>query len=93
MKNYEVMVIYNTEEKGLTEGTDHVKKFFQSHNIEIVSEKDYGMKDLAYTIDKKKRGHYYLFNIKTDPTNLQKINKDFKLYKPILRYIIIKQEA
>ncbi|HOJ63590.1 MAG TPA: 30S ribosomal protein S6 [Spirochaetota bacterium] len=93
MRNYELMIIYNTEEKGLTEGLEHVKNFFQSHNVEIINEKDYGMRDLAYPIEKKKRGHYYLFNIKTEQANLAKINKDFKLYKPILRYLILKQEA
>ncbi len=93
MRNYEMMIIYNVEEKSLTEGLQHVKDFFNSHNVEIVSEKDYGMRDLAYPIDKKKRGHYYLFNIKAEQATLQKINKDFKLYKPILRYLILKQEA
>lgn len=92
MKNYEIMLIYNVEEKGLTEILDYIKKFFYSNNIEVVNEKDYGMKDLAYAIEKKKRGNYYLFNIKTEQAILPKINKEFKLYKPILRYLILKKE-
>jgi small subunit ribosomal protein S6 len=93
MRNYEMMLICDVEGKSLKESLDYVKKFFNSHNVEITDEKDYGVKDLAYTINKKKRGHYYLFNIKTEKTNLQKINKEFRLYKPILRFLILKKEA
>jgi len=93
MRNYEMMLIYDVDEKPLDQILEYVRNFFNSHKVEITSEKDYGMKDLAYLINKKRRGHFYLFNIKTDQDNLQKINKDFKLYKPIVRYIMINKES
>ena len=92
MRKYEMMLIYDVEAKPLEEIKEFVKTSFSAHGINVVDEKDIGMRDLAYYIEKKKRGYYYLFHFETEQNNLIKVDKDFKLYKPIVRYLTLKQD-
>ncbi|OHD10864.1 MAG: 30S ribosomal protein S6 [Spirochaetes bacterium GWC1_27_15] len=92
MKKYEMMVIYNTEERPLEETKTFVKDTFSSNNIKVIDEKDMGMRELAYLINKKKRGYYYLFNFEAEPASIKEMNAAFKLYKGIFKNLVLVQE-
>ncbi|HOJ49746.1 MAG TPA: 30S ribosomal protein S6 [Spirochaetota bacterium] len=91
MKKYEVMVIFDTRVE-----TTVIKEWFINTIKEkggtIDSEKDMGIKKLAYPIDKKDKGIYYLFYVNLEPTQLSKVYKDLNLKEEIVRYIFIKKE-
>jgi small subunit ribosomal protein S6 len=89
MRKYEMMAIYDTDEKPLDETKNFIKDTFSANNINIIDEKDIGNRELAYFINKKKRGHYYLFHLEADETKLTEVNKAFKLYKGIMRYLTL----
>jgi small subunit ribosomal protein S6 len=83
------MAIYDIDEKPLDETKIFVKDTFSSININIIDEKDIGNRELAYYINKKKRGYYYLFHFEADENKVNEINKAFKLYKGIMRYLTL----
>jgi len=92
MKKYEMMVIYDTEVNPLEETKNFVKDTFNSLKITVVDEKDMGFRDLAYTINKKKKGFYALFHFESPENAVKEINKAFGLYKGIMRNLILVQE-
>ncbi|OHD76946.1 MAG: 30S ribosomal protein S6 [Spirochaetes bacterium RIFOXYB1_FULL_32_8] len=75
---------------------DQCKEFLyttlKNSDVKITEEKDMGMKDLAYEINRKKRGHYYLLNIEADSKKLLDVQKLFKISKCVLRYINLNAE-
>ncbi|HOV13202.1 MAG TPA: 30S ribosomal protein S6 [Spirochaetota bacterium] len=92
MQKYEMMVIYDTDEKPLQEIKDFVKETFSTNNIKVVEEKEWGNRDLAYLINKKKRGFYTLFNFEAPESSIVEMNKSFGLYKAIMRNLVIRRD-
>ena len=92
MQKYEMMVIYDTEEKSLQETKDFVKETFSANSIKVLEEKEWGNRELAYLINKRKRGFYTLFNFEAPENSIVEINKAFGLYKGIMRNLVIKRD-
>ncbi|MCK4796695.1 MAG: 30S ribosomal protein S6 [Spirochaetes bacterium] len=92
MRKYEIMLIFNIEENSLEENKKFTTDTFSSNNISIIDEKDIGQKELSYPINNKTRGHYFLYHINVNPESLLETEKAFKLYKGIMRYLIIRQK-
>ncbi len=92
MQKYEMMVIYDTEEKSLQEMKDFVKDTFTANDIKVLEEKEWGNRDLAYLINKKRRGFYTLFNFEAPEKSIVEMNKAFGLNKGIMRNLVIKRD-
>lgn len=90
MRQYELMLIFN-DESSFDEIKNKVLNIFNENKVEIIEEKDFGKRELAYQIGDKKKGHYYLFIIKLEQKLLKDLEKSFKLNKDILRYLVIRQ--
>lgn len=92
MQKYEMMVIYDTDEKSLQETKDFVNETLTSNKIKVLEEKEWGNRELAYLINKKKRGFYTLFNFEAPESSIVEMNKAFGLYKGIIRNLVIKRD-
>ena len=92
MRKYEIMVIFNTDEDSIESNKSFISTTLSNNNIKITKEKDIGLRDLAYEINKKNKGHYYLYIVETKNRNFLEMEKAFKLHKGLLRYFIIKQD-
>lgn len=92
MQKYEMMVIYDTEEKPLQETKDFVKETFSTNKITVLEEKEWGNRELAYLINKKRRGFYTLFNFEAPESSIVAMNKAFGLYKGIMRNLVIRRD-
>jgi len=92
MRKYEMMTIYDVEEKPLDETKNFVKELFLTNNVKVIDEKDMGFRELAYLINKKKKGYYYLFHFEAEQKSIIELNKAFKLNKGIMRYLTLKQD-
>lgn len=60
--------------------------------IEAKIEFDYpmGRKNFAYPIQKENAGYYYTYFFNTSPEEIEKLNRDLKTERKILRYLIVK---
>lgn len=70
-----------------------VKKFRDSiteNGGEMLHEEDWGMKKLAYPIQKKSTGFYHLFEFKVDPLFISKLETDFRRDEKIIRFMTVK---
>lgn len=61
-----------------------------SNGGELVHEEDWGMRKLAYPIQKKSTGFYHLFEFKADPSFIQKLETEFRRDERIIRFMTVK---
>lgn len=70
-----------------------VKKFrdiITQSGGEMLHEENWGMKKLAYPIQKKSTGFYHLFEFKADPSFIGKMETDFRRDERIIRFMTVK---
>ncbi|MGZ9491515.1 30S ribosomal protein S6 [Staphylococcus epidermidis] len=95
MRTYEIMYIVrpNIEENAKKALVERFNGILASEGSEVLEEKDWGKRRLAYEINDFKEGFYNIVRIKTDNNKstdefqrLAKINDD------IIRYIVIRED-
>jgi small subunit ribosomal protein S6 len=70
-----------------------VKKFrdiVTDNGGELIHEEDWGMKKLAYPIQKKSTGFYHLFEFKANPEFINKLETEFRRDERIIRFMTVK---
>jgi small subunit ribosomal protein S6 len=70
-----------------------VKKFrdiITDNGGEMVHEEDWGMKKLAYPIQNKSTGFYYLFEFKADPAFINKFEIELRRDEKIIRFLTVR---
>ena len=92
MKNYEISFIVRPDlEK---EAVDKIAKEFENvlvkNGANILSSKEIGQKELAYTIKGHKTGYYYLINIESENAAIDEFNRLATIDENVIRHIIIK---
>ena len=92
MRQYELTVIFPLEEDQYKAGRETVVADLAAQGAEILKTDETGDRDLAYEINKHKRGRYLLFTLKADPVKIAALDKVFKLNSNLLRYLFVKIE-
>jgi small subunit ribosomal protein S6 len=70
-----------------------VKKFrdiITENGGELLHEEDWGMKKLAYPIQKKSSGFYHLFEFKANPAFIAKLEIEFRRDEKVIRFMTVK---
>ena len=89
---YELTVIFPLEEDLYKAGKETILEDLAAQGAEILKTDEIGDKDLAYEINKRKRGRYLLFTLNADPAKIIILDRIFKLNANLLRYLFIKVE-
>lgn len=94
MRKYEIMFIVkpDMEEVELNKQADSLKKVLTDDKAEIIEEKAMGQRDLAYEINKYKKGYYYLFLVNAESKTIDEFDRVIRLNENILRHLIINKE-
>ncbi len=91
MNNYESMIVVDPA-LGEDEANKINEKFleFIAENEGVVSNSDnWGIRKLAFEIDKKKEGFYYVNNFKLSADKTKLVDRYYKLSDPIFRYNLV----
>lgn len=70
-----------------------VKKFrdiITENGGEMIHEEDWGMKKLAYPIQKKSTGFYHLFEFKANPAFIDKFEIEIRRDEKVIRFMTVK---
>jgi len=70
-----------------------VKKFrdiITENGSELLHEESWGLKKLAYPIQKKSSGFYHLFEFKADPAFVAKLETEFRRDERLIRFMTVK---
>ena len=90
MKKYEAVIVLNPN---LSSKVDNFKKDFEKllkdNSFNIVKTEDIGRRQLAYSIANHNKGHYILFNLEGDPSNLIEIETKIKYNESIIRHLFL----
>ena len=92
LNNYETVFI-TTPVLSETQMKEAVKKFtdfITSNGGKIVNEENWGLKKLAYPIQKKSTGFYYLIEFSAEGEIIRKMETEFRRDERIIRYIVVK---
>jgi len=88
---YETVFIMNPvlSEEQVKEAVAKFRKYLTDHKAEIIFENNWGMKKLAYPIQKKKSGFYYLIEFKSVPELVSKLELEYKRDERIMRFLTV----
>ena len=92
MNQYETVFILTPvlSEDQMKEAVAKFKGILEQNGAEIVNEENWGLKKMAYAIDKKSTGFYNLIEFKADPTVVAKLEVNYRRDEKVLRYITVK---
>ena len=90
-RQYETVFIMNPvlSEDQVQEAVAKFRKYLTDHQAEIVFENNWGMKKLAYPIQKKKSGFYYLIEFKSSPELITRLELEYKRDERIMRFLTV----
>ncbi|MBK6988139.1 MAG: 30S ribosomal protein S6 [Bacteroidetes bacterium] len=66
------------------------KKILTDNGYEIVFENNWGLRKLAYPIQKKNTGFYYLIEFKSEGDLINKVETEFRRDERIMRFLTVK---
>jgi small subunit ribosomal protein S6 len=91
LKQYETVFIMTPvlSDEQMKETVEKYQKFLISRNAEIVFEDNWGLRKLAYPIQKKSTGFYHLIEFRADPELIRDFEVMFKRDERILRFLTI----
>ena len=91
MKQYETVFIATPvlSEAQMKEAVAKYVNLIKSNGGEIVYEEDWGLKQLAYPIQHKTSGFYYLIEFKADPQFINTLEVQYHRDERIIRYITV----
>ncbi|MBS7245948.1 MAG: 30S ribosomal protein S6 [Bacteroidales bacterium] len=91
LKQYETVFIATPvlSEAQMKEAVAKYVNLIKSNGGEIVYEEDWGLKQLAYPIQHKTSGFYYLIEFKADPQFINTLEVQYHRDERIIRYITV----
>lgn len=93
MRNYEFMAIFPMDEDRYKKGSDSLRQTLSQFGAEIEKEEPFGDRDLAYEIQKQRKGRFVLFNLKVNPAKISEIEAQFRLNADLLKSMFVLLEG
>ena len=94
MNQYETVFILTPvlSDEQTKEAVNKFKGVLTKAGAEIINEENWGLKKLAYTIDKKNTGFYVLIEFKAEPQVLKTLEVAYRREEKVLRFLTVKME-
>ena len=94
MNQYETVFILTPvlSDVQMKEAVEKFKGILTNNGAEIINEELWGLKKLAYPIEKKSTGFYVLVEFKAEPTVIKTLEVNYRRDERVIRYITIKNE-
>lgn len=93
MINYEVMFIIDPAlEDDVKEATIEAVKGIIAAEGEVGNTDVWGMRKLAYPIQKKSEGYYVVIEFKAEPTLPKELDRRLKISDNVMRHLIINKD-
>jgi len=94
MRSYETIFVLkaNLEEEKRNEAIEKFKAIINADG-EVESVEEWGVKKLAYEIQKIKEGYYVLFNFKANVNLPKELERNFRISDDVIRFIVVNKEC
>ena len=92
MNQYETVFIMTPvlSDQQMKETVEKFKKLLTDNGAEILNEENWGLKKLAYPIEKKSTGFYVLLEFDADPSLMIKLETEYRREERVIRYLTVK---
>ena len=92
MHRYETLFILHPEipEAQVRETLDRVRRLIEGMEGQVTEIQDWGIRDLAYPINKQPRGIYVLAQYSAGPGIVKELERTLKLADEVLRFISVR---
>lgn len=93
MNKYELICIFdpNAGEEKRNQLLDRLKEIIETDG-EVENVDEWGLRKLAYEINKLSEGYYVLINFTTNPENPKELDRILKISDEAIRHMIVKIE-
>lgn len=94
MNNYETVFILTPvlSDAQMKEAVEKFKGVLLAENAEIVNEENWGLRKLAYPIEKKTTGFYELIEFKANPETIAVLETQFRRDERVIRFLTFRQD-
>jgi len=94
MNNYETVFILTPvlSDQQMKEAVEKFKDILVAEGSEILNIENWGLRKLAYPIQKKSTGFYTLMEFQADPTIVAKLETQFRRDEKVLRFLTFRQD-
>jgi small subunit ribosomal protein S6 len=94
MRSYETIFVLkaNLEEEKRNEAIEKFKAIINADG-EVESVEEWGVKKLAYEIEKMREGYYVLFNFKANVNLPKELERNFRISDDVIRFIVVNKEC
>ena len=94
MNQYEAVFILTPvlSEAQMKEAVKDYEKFIKDDGGKVVSKEDWGLRKLAYPIQKKSNGFYNLFEFQANPSLIAELELKFKRDERVIRFLTVKMD-
>ena len=94
MNQYETVFILTPvlSDEQMKEAVEKFKGVLAKCGAEIIGEENWGLKKLAYPIEKKSTGFYELIEFKATPETIKTLEIAYRRDERVLRYLTVKME-
>lgn len=92
MNHYETVLIVTPvlAEEEAAKMVNEYEEYLKNEDAEIVHREDWGLRQLAYPIEKKTTGIYFLLEYKVDPSVIQKFEIGLQRDESVMRFLTVK---
>ncbi|REL33579.1 30S ribosomal protein S6 [Rhodohalobacter sp. SW132] len=92
---YEMTYILNPvlDDEKFKELVDHVQKLIEDNGGDVVDTDEWGVKQLAYPIEKKNSGYYVNLYFNAPKTAIEPVERNMRIHDDIMRYLTLKYDA
>jgi len=94
MYSYETLVLLRSElpEAQVRETIDRAKRLIEAQQGTISETQDWGLRELAYPVEKSNRGYYFLLRYDAAPEVVWEFERTLKIADEVLRFVSVRQE-
>ena len=95
MKKYEIMYILNPslDAEAIAKEVAHINEIFVENNAKVLEVKEMGLRELAYEIQKNRKGYYVWALVEAEKRALNEFERKAGYDEKVLRHIVVKYEA
>ena len=94
MNQYETVFILTPvlSDQQIKEAVEKYQTYLTEKGAEIINVENWGLKKLAYNIEKKSTGFYAMIEFKAEPTVIANFELQMRRDERVLRYLTVKNE-